>query len=127
MNDPGLDALVLWLVLPGGVAVCGLCLALWLRRRDWLVIEGVVRVPPDPRDPAGLTEVAVDAPDGAVRNVRLHVPAARGRLKAGMAVTLSHPPGRPDALVPGTPMPLLAGAVAGGLMALLGLSMLIGA
>jgi hypothetical protein len=126
MNDPGLDALVLWLVLPGGVLVCGVCLALWRARRDWVVLDGVVRVPPDPRDPGGLAEIGVPGPDGAERRLRLHLPAARGRLPAGLVVTLSHPPGRPEALQPGTPLPLLAGAVAGGLMTLLGLSILLG-
>lgn len=125
MNDPGLDAIVLWLVLPAGLVVGGVCLALWRARRDWVVVDGVVRTPPDPRDPGALTEVAVAGPDGAVRMLRVHLPARR--IRAGQAVTLSHPPGRPEAMVPGTPMPLLAGAIAGGLMALLGLSMLLGA
>jgi hypothetical protein len=68
----------------------------------------------------------VAAPDGVVRTLRVHVPAARGRIKAGLPITLSHPPGQPEALHPGTPTPLLVGAVAGGLMALLGLSILLG-
>lgn len=127
MNDPGLDALVLWLVLPGGLAVCGVCLALWRARRNWVVLEGVVRTPPDPRDPGALTEVALAGPDGTQRILRLHLPSARRNVREGQAVTLSHPPGRPEAAVHGTPMPLLAGAVAGGLMALLGVSILIGA
>jgi hypothetical protein len=126
MNDPGLDALVTWLVLPAGLAVCGVCLALWRARRDWVVVDGVVRMAPDLRDAGALTEIAVAAPDGTIRILRLHVPAARGRLVAGQAITLSHPPGQPEALQPGTPAPLLAGAVAGGLMALLGLSILLG-
>jgi hypothetical protein len=126
MNDPGLEALVLWLVLPAGLVVGGVCLALWRARRGWVVVQGVVRTPPDPRDAGALTEVALPAPGGAARSVRLHIPAARGRVKAGLAVTLSHPPSQPDALQPGTPTPLLAGAVAGGLMALLGLAMLLG-
>jgi hypothetical protein len=127
MNDPGLDALVTWLVLPASLAVGVLCLALWRARRHWVVTEGVVRTPPDPRDPGGLTEVAVTAADGTERLLRLHVPAARGRIKAGHAVRLSHPPGQPEAMQPGTPMPLLFGAMAGGLMAMLAVSILLGA
>jgi hypothetical protein len=42
-------------------------------------------------------------------------------------VRLSHPPGRPEAIQPGTPMPLLAGGIAGGLMAMLCASILLGA
>lgn len=126
MNDPGLDALVLWLVLPGGLAVCGVCLALWRARRRWVVVEGVVRIPPDPCDPGGLAAVEFPGADGALLSVRLHLPGARRGLREGHPVTLSHPPGQPQAAVPGTPMPLLAGAVAGGLMAMLGLSILLG-
>lgn len=125
MNDPGLDALVRWLVLPGGVVVCVICLALWRARRGWTVVEGVVRTPPDPRDPGGMTDLVVTGTDGAEHELRLHL-AAR-RMRAGQVVTLCHPPGRPDAAVPGTPLPLLAGAIAGGLMVLLGLSILLGA
>lgn len=127
MNDPGLDALVTWLVLPASLAVMAVCLALWRARRNWLVVDGVVRTAPDPRDHGGLTEIAVAATDGTERLVRLHVPAARGRIKAGQVVRLSHPPGQPEALQPGTPMPLLFGALAGALMAMLGASILLGA
>jgi hypothetical protein len=127
MNDPGLDALVAWLVLPASLAVMAVCLALWRARRDWVVVDGVVRTAPDPRDPGGLTGIAVAATDGTERVVCLHVPAARGRVRAGQLVRLSHPPGQPEALQPGTPMPLLFGAVAGGLMAMLGASILLGA
>ncbi len=126
MNDPDLDALVLWLVLPGGLVVCGVCLALWRARRGWVVVQGVVRTTPDPRDPGGLAGIEFAGPDGAPLTVRLHLPAARRGLREGHPVTLSHPPGQPQAAVPGTPMPLLAGAVAGGLMAMLGLSILLG-
>jgi hypothetical protein len=126
MQDPVLSALVTWLVLPGGLAVCGLCLALWRARRGWVVTEGVVRIPPDPRDPGALTGIEFPGPDGAPRTLRLHLPAARRNVREGQVVTLSHPPGQPEAAVPGTPMPLLAGAVAGGLMAMLGLSILLG-
>ena len=127
MNDPGLDALVMWLVLPASLVLGGVCLALWRARRGWVVVEGVVRTAPDPRDAGALTEIAVADADGAVRTVRLHVPAARGRVAASQAITLCHPPGQPAALQPGTPMPLLVGAIAGGLMALLALSILLGA
>ncbi|WP_198371432.1 DUF3592 domain-containing protein [Roseomonas rosulenta] len=127
MNDPGLDALVTWLVLPASLVVAGLCLTLWRARRDWVVVQGVVRTPPDPRDAGALTEVAVAAQDGSERRLRVHVPAARGRIAAGQTVTLSHPPGRPEAIQPGTPAPLLAGGIAGALMAMLCISILIGA
>jgi hypothetical protein len=127
MNDPGLDALVMWLVLPASLAVTALCLALWRARRNWVVVDGVVRTAPDPRDHGALTEVAVAATDGTERLLRLHVPAARGRIKPGQVVRLSHPPGQPEAMQPGTPLPLLFGAVAGALMAMLGASILLGA
>ncbi|CAH0222493.1 hypothetical protein [Roseomonas sp. CECT 9278] len=126
MNDPGLDALVAWLVLPASLVVMAVCLVLWRARRHWVVVDGVVRTAPDPRDHGGLTEIAVTATGGTERLLRLHVPAARGRIKAGQVVRLSHPPGQPEAMQPGTPMPLLFGAVAGGLMAMLGASMLLG-
>ena len=126
LADPGLSALILWVVLPAALLVGGLCFALWHARRDWVVVEGRVVFRPEPDDAASPCEVAIDAPDGTARTVRLHLVRPKGPPPVGSIVALSHPPGQPDAVQPGTPGPLLGGAVAGGAVGLLCIAMLLG-
>ncbi len=123
LADPALSALILWLVLPAALLAGGACLAMWRGRRGWVVVEGVVRSRPAPEDPATTAEVAVRDPDGAVRVVHLHLPH---RPAPGTPLTLCHPPGEPAALQRGTPGPLLAGAVAAGLVAALCVAIVLG-
>jgi len=126
LADPALSALVLWFVLPAALLVGGACLAMWRGRRDWVVVEAVIRTAPDPADPASRAEIAWRDEDGAVRTAHLSLPGTPARRRAGDVIALSHPPGDPSALQQGTPGPLLAGAVAAGLVAALCASILLG-
>jgi len=126
LADPGLSALILWVVLPAAVLVTVACFAMWRARRGWVVLEGVVAAPPEPDDPAGLATVALPQPDGAARLVRLRLARAGRPPEAGMRLALSHPPGQPEALQPGTPGPLLAAACAGALLSALCLAVAAG-
>jgi len=121
--DPSLAPILLWGVLPVAVLVMGACLALWRGRRGWVVVEAVVR---DTPQPAGPSEVAWRDEDGEVRVSRVVLPHPKGPPRPGTIIALSHPPGRPEALQPGTPGRLLAAAVAAGVVALLSLTMLLG-
>lgn len=126
LADPALSPLILWLVLPAALLAGGVCFAMWRGRRDWVVVEAVIRTPPDPAEPASMAEIAWRDEAGEVRAAQLHLPGARGRRRAGDLIALSHPPGQPGALQPGTPGPLLAGAVAAGLIATLCAAILLG-
>lgn len=126
LADPGLTALILWLVLPAALLVGGLCFALWRGRRDWVVLEGRVVFRPEPQDAKTPCEIAIDAPDGTTRSVHLHLIRPKGPPPVGTIVALSHPPGQPEALQPGTPGPLLGGAVAGAALALLCIAIVLG-
>lgn len=123
MPDPGLAPLLLWGVLPAALLVLGGCLVLWRGRRDWVVVEAVVR---DTPDEAGRTEIAWRDEAGEVQVCRILLPNPNGPPRPGTLIALSHPPGRPEAMQPGTPGPLLAVAVGAGLVILLSLSMLLG-
>jgi len=124
LADPELSALILWLVLPAALLAGGACLAFWWNRRGWVVVEAVIRSVPE--DGIGTTEVAWRDDAGEVRAAQVFLPSPKGPRAVGSLVALSHPPGQPGALQPGTPGPLLAGAVAAGLVALLCLSVLLG-
>lgn len=126
LADPALSALILWFVLPAALLAGGACLALWRGRRDWVVVEAVVRSRPDPDDPAAETEIAWRDHAGEVRVARLRLPLPKGPPPAGALLSFSHPPGRPEALQLGTPRPLLGGAIACGLVAALGVAILLG-
>lgn len=126
MADPELTALILWLVLPAALLVGGLCLVLWRGRRDWVVVHAVVRTRPDPGDATAPCEIAWRDDAGEVHVGHLRLMGPKGHPPVGSLIALSHPPGRPEALQPGTPGPLLAGAVAAGLVVLLCLAMLLG-
>lgn len=123
LADPGLSALILWLVLPAVVLTGGACLALWRGRRGWVVVEAVIRTPPDPAEPGAATGIAWRDAAGEIREAQLHLP---GNRRAGDVIVLCHPPGEPEALQPGTPGPLLAGAIGSGLVAALCIAILLG-
>lgn len=122
--DPGLSALLLWLLLPAALAIGALCLALWWPRRGWTVLHArvVASVAPEP----GWIEVAVAGADDTPRIVRLRPLRPELPPRPGAEITFCHPPGQPDALQQGTPGPLLAGAIAAGLVAALSLVTAIG-
>jgi len=124
--DPELSALILWLVLPAALLATGICLVLWRGRRDWVVVHAVVRTRPGPGDAATPSEIAWRDDAGEVHVGHLHLMGPKGHPPVGSLIALSHPPGRPEALQPGTPGPLLAGAVAALLVVLLCLAMLLG-
>jgi hypothetical protein len=123
MADPDLAPILLWGVLPVTLVVMGACLALWRGRRGWVVLQAVVR---DTPDPGGPSEIAWRDAAGEVQVSRIMLPNPKGPPRPGTIIALSHPPGRPEAMQPGTPGPLLGAAVAAGLVALLCLSMLLG-
>ena len=123
MVDPSLAPILLWGVLPVALLVMGACLAFWHGRRGWVVVEAVVRHTPDAGGPS---EIAWRDEAGAVRVSHVLLPHPKGPPRPGTIIALSHPPGRPEAMQPGTPGPLLAVAVAAGLVAMLCLSMLLG-
>ena len=123
MPDPGLAPLLLWGVLPAALLVMGGCIALWRGRRGWVVVEAVVR---DTPTPGGPSEIAWRDEAGDVQVSHVLLPNPNGPPRPGTLITLSHPPGRPEAMQPGTPGPLLAVAAGAGLVALLSLSMLLG-
>jgi hypothetical protein len=124
LADPELSALILWFVLPAALLAGGACLALWWGRRGWEVVEAVIRAVPE--DGIGASEIAWRDDAGEVRVAQVFLPSPKGPRAVGTLVALSHPPGRPEALQPGTPGPLLAGAVAAGLVAALCVSVLLG-
>ncbi|WP_137125434.1 cytochrome c-type biogenesis protein CcmH [Roseomonas sp. HF4] len=124
LADPELSALILWFVLPAALLAGGACLAFWWARRAWVVVEAVIRSVPD--GGVGATEVAWRNEAGEVRVAQVFLPSPKGPRAVGTLVALSHPPGQPEALQPGTPGPLLAGAVAAGLVAMLCISVLLG-
>ncbi len=126
LADPTLTALILWFLLPAALLVGGACLAMWRGRRDWVVVEAVIRALPAPDDPAGLTEIAWRDDAGDVQVARLRLPPGRSPPRPGALLSLSHPPGQPEALQTGTPGPLLAGAIGSGLVAALCASILLG-
>lgn len=121
--DPSLAPILVWAVLPTALAVMGACIVLWHGRRGWVVVEAVVRETPGPGAPS---EIAWRNEAGEVQVSRVLLPHPKGPPRPGTIIALSHPPGRPEALQPGTPGPLLATAVAAGLVAMLCLSMLLG-
>lgn len=123
MADESLAPILLFGVLPVALGVMGACLAFWRGRRGWVVVEAVVRDTPDPDGPS---EIAWRDAAGEVQVSRIRLPHPKGPPRPGTIIALSHPPGRPEAMQPGTPGPLLAVAVAAGLVALLCLSMLLG-
>jgi|GEM_PF-2720207 len=126
LADPELTALILWLLLPAALLVGGLCLALWYGRRDWVVVHAVVRTRPEPGDAASPSEIAWRDEAGEVHLAHLRLTGPKGHPPVGSLIVLSHPPGQPKALQPGTPGPLLAGAVAAGLLVLLCIAMVLG-
>lgn len=126
LADPALSALVLWFVLPAALLAGGACVAMWWGRRGWVVVEAVIRTAPDPAEPGARTEIAWRDEAGAVHVTHLHLPGTPARRRRGDVIALSHPPGDPAALQPGTPGPLLAGAVAAWLIAALCVSILLG-
>jgi hypothetical protein len=126
LADPTLTALVLWFLLPAALLVGGACFALWRGRRDWVVVEAVVRAVPAPDDAAGLTEIAWRDDTGEVQVARVRLPPAKRPARPGALISLSHPPGQPEALQAGTPGPLLAGAIGSALVAALCIAILLG-
>ncbi len=113
LADPGLSRLVLFLVLPASLLMAVACFAMWRSRRDWVVLDGIVRSRPQPGAPPAPTEIGVRHADGSTAVVHLHLVRPRGHPMIGTALTLSHPPGRPELMQEGSPTPLLVAAWAG--------------
>ncbi|NMJ41863.1 hypothetical protein GWK16_11470 [Roseomonas sp. JC162] len=126
LADPTLTALILWFLLPAALLVGIACFAMWRSRRDWVVVEAVIRAVPAPDDAAGLTEIAWRDDAGDVQVSRIRLPPAKRPARPGALLSLSHPPGEPDSLQTGTPGPLLAGAIGSALVAALCASILLG-